>query len=92
VVGWHDCDEKWSKRGDAGKICRMQSPKKVSSNHFLIGRFEDENLGKKMQKKFANDWCEHDFVKFIRSADTGRAGVKGATVVEFFERSAVKFE
>ena len=32
-----------------------------------------------MQKKFANDWCEHDFVKFIRSADTERAGVKGAS-------------
>ena len=35
-----------------------------------------------MQKKFANDWCEHDFVKFIRSVDTERAGVKGANVAQ----------
>jgi len=51
AVEWHDCNEKWSKRGDAGKICRMQWPKKVSSNHFPIGRFEDENLEKKKFRK-----------------------------------------
>jgi hypothetical protein len=48
----------------------MQRPKKVTSNPFLIGRFEDENLQKTNAEKVCNDWCELDFVKFYADTDT----------------------
>ena len=60
------------------KFAECSDPKRSPQIISQLGDLRIKIAEKKLQKKFTNDWCEHDFVKFIRSADTERADVKGA--------------